>query len=96
MKAETEPSRPRPQKTARPETGVGAVATAKMIGAVTGPVDRGNDRGGDNRVVGMGDHLPSFIELSFEERSVSYDPGHQTRICGSNQTLLATRISPGG
>lgn len=28
-----------------------------------------NDRGGkDNRVVGMGDHLPSFIALSFEER----------------------------
>ena len=28
-----------------------------------------NDRGGkDNRVVGMGDHLPSFIALSFDER----------------------------
>jgi ATP-dependent RNA helicase RhlE len=25
-------------------------------------------RGGDNTVVGMGDHLPSFIALSFEER----------------------------
>ncbi|MCW8843513.1 MAG: DEAD/DEAH box helicase [Rhodobacteraceae bacterium] len=31
--------------------------------------DRNNDRGGkDNKVVGMGDHLPSFIALSFDER----------------------------
>ncbi|QOL80619.1 DEAD/DEAH box helicase [Pseudooceanicola spongiae] len=32
---------------------------------------RGKSRGGsggDNRVVGMGDHMPSFIALSFEER----------------------------
>jgi ATP-dependent RNA helicase RhlE len=29
---------------------------------------RGQERGGDNRVVGMGDHMPSFIEKSFEER----------------------------
>jgi len=28
----------------------------------------GNKGGNDNRVVGMGDHLPSFIALSFEER----------------------------
>jgi ATP-dependent RNA helicase RhlE len=27
-----------------------------------------SDRGRDNKVVGMGDHLPSFIALSFEER----------------------------
>ena len=26
------------------------------------------DRGGGNKVVGLGDHTPSFIELSFEER----------------------------
>ncbi len=35
---------------------------------------RGNDRGGrdnNNTVVGMGDHLPSFIALSFEERRAS-------------------------
>ncbi len=30
--------------------------------------NRNNDRGGDNHVVGMGDHMPSFIEKSFEER----------------------------
>ena len=30
--------------------------------------NRESERGGDNRVVGMGDHLPSFIEKSFEER----------------------------
>ncbi|MCV6585527.1 MAG: DEAD/DEAH box helicase [Marinibacterium sp.] len=33
--------------------------------------ERSNDRGnrsGSNKVVGMGDHLPSFIALSFEER----------------------------
>ncbi|MDO6725552.1 DEAD/DEAH box helicase [Cognatishimia sp. 1_MG-2023] len=29
---------------------------------------RNNDRGNDSKVVGMGDHLPSFIALSFEER----------------------------
>ena len=31
-----------------------------------------NDRGGkDNKVVGMGDHMPSFIALSFDERRAS-------------------------
>lgn len=30
--------------------------------------DRGNDRGG-NRIVGLGDHTPEFIGLSFKERS---------------------------
>ena len=30
--------------------------------------DRGGDRKGGNNVVGMGDHMPSFIALSFEER----------------------------
>ncbi|WP_102108161.1 DEAD/DEAH box helicase [Oceaniglobus roseus] len=30
--------------------------------------ERNQDRGGDNRVVGMGDHLPSFIAMSFDER----------------------------
>lgn len=29
---------------------------------------RNNDRGNESKVVGMGDHLPSFIALSFEER----------------------------
>lgn len=29
---------------------------------------RNNDRGNDAKVIGMGDHLPSFIALSFEER----------------------------
>ncbi|MDU8945896.1 DEAD/DEAH box helicase [Ovoidimarina sediminis] len=29
---------------------------------------RGGDRGGDDKVVGMGDHMPSFIEKSFDER----------------------------
>ncbi len=33
------------------------------------PKPRGRDRGG--RVVGMGDHLPSFIALSFDERRAS-------------------------
>ncbi|MFZ5963798.1 DEAD/DEAH box helicase [Thalassococcus sp. BH17M4-6] len=35
---------------------------------------RGGNRGGggrDNKVVGMGDHLPSFIALSFEDRQAS-------------------------
>ena len=29
---------------------------------------RGRDGGGGNRVVGLGDHMPSFIALSFDER----------------------------
>jgi ATP-dependent RNA helicase RhlE len=34
--------------------------------------DRRNDRGGrDNNVVGMGDHMPSFIAMSFDERRAS-------------------------
>ncbi|GAA6207298.1 DEAD/DEAH box helicase [Cognatishimia sp. WU-CL00825] len=34
--------------------------------------DNRNDRGGrDNKVVGMGDHMPSFIALSFDERRAS-------------------------
>lgn len=32
---------------------------------------RRDRRGGDNSVVGMGDHMPSFIALSFEERRAS-------------------------
>jgi ATP-dependent RNA helicase RhlE len=36
------------------------------------PKKQSRGRGGrDNRVVGMGDHLPSFIALSFEERRAS-------------------------
>ncbi|MCZ4351180.1 DEAD/DEAH box helicase [Roseovarius aestuarii] len=31
----------------------------------------GNGGGSDNRTVGMGDHMPSFIALSFEERRAS-------------------------
>ncbi len=34
--------------------------------------NRGRERGGDkNKVVGLGDHLPGFIAMSFEERKVS-------------------------
>jgi ATP-dependent RNA helicase RhlE len=32
--------------------------------------DRGPQGGGGNRIVGMGDHMPSFIALSFDERRV--------------------------
>ncbi|QMU57791.1 MAG: DEAD/DEAH box helicase [Boseongicola sp.] len=32
---------------------------------------RGNDRRDNNKVVGMGDHMPSFIAMSFEERRAS-------------------------
>jgi len=32
---------------------------------------RRDRRGNDNKVVGMGDHMPSFIALSFEERRAS-------------------------
>ncbi len=30
--------------------------------------NRGNDNRGGNRIVGLGDHTPTFIELSFEDR----------------------------
>ncbi|WP_425098415.1 DEAD/DEAH box helicase [Tropicibacter sp. S64] len=33
--------------------------------------DRGQRRGGDSAVVGMGDHMPEFIALSFDERRAS-------------------------
>ncbi|MGY3439568.1 MULTISPECIES: DEAD/DEAH box helicase [unclassified Marinovum] len=32
---------------------------------------RGSRSGGDNKVVGMGDHMPQFIALSFDERRAS-------------------------
>ena len=32
---------------------------------------RGRDKGSDNKVVGLGDHLPGFIAMSFDERKVS-------------------------
>nr|WP_319252075.1 DEAD/DEAH box helicase [uncultured Celeribacter sp.] len=33
----------------------------------------GRSNGGDNRVKGLGDHLPSFIALSFDERNTAAD-----------------------
>ncbi len=33
--------------------------------------NRGRGGGGDNKVVGLGDHLPGFIAMSFEERSAN-------------------------
>ncbi len=38
--------------------------------AASGRAPSRNGRRGDNRVVGMGDHMPTFIEKSFEERMV--------------------------
>ena len=32
---------------------------------------RGRDKGSDNKVVGLGDHLPGFIAMSFDERKAS-------------------------
>ena len=40
---------------------------AQPVRRAIGPATGGRD-GNGNRVVGMGDHMPSFIEKSFEDR----------------------------
>ncbi len=60
--ADTVPEKPKdesPQKSSRSRRG----------GSGRGRSDNGNGNGnGHNKVVGMGDHMPSFIALSFDER----------------------------
>ncbi len=61
-------SAPDPE-TAPEDTPAAAGATAKPKGRGGSSRGRSAQRdGGGNQVIGMGDHLPSFIALSFEER----------------------------
>ncbi|MBO9398416.1 DEAD/DEAH box helicase [Shimia sp. R9_2] len=77
------PVKPEPRKARKPkeETSKKAEEKPNVVEALEMPAqeeprgrsNRGRGRGrhdrrDDNRVVGMGDHLPSFIALSFEER----------------------------
>ncbi|MBO9402776.1 DEAD/DEAH box helicase [Shimia sp. R9_1] len=77
------PVKPEPRKARKPkeETSKKAEEKPNVVEALELPAqeeprgrsNRGRGRGrhdrrDDNRVVGMGDHLPSFIALSFEER----------------------------
>jgi len=55
---------PKPQ----PESETAAEHPRRKQTGGRGGRGRGERKGGDNNVVGMGDHLPQFIALSFEER----------------------------
>jgi ATP-dependent RNA helicase RhlE len=63
------------KKTAREKPAEPAQTSEPKAETVEKPTQqnkRGRDRrGGDNTVVGMGNHMPSFIALSFEERRAS-------------------------
>ncbi|MFA3917668.1 DEAD/DEAH box helicase [Ruegeria hyattellae] len=66
-KSEPEPS---PEKAAEAETG-GKDRAAEAKGKKSGDSksrSRSRDHKGRDKVVGMGDHMPSFIALSFDER----------------------------
>ncbi|MDZ7709479.1 MAG: C-terminal helicase domain-containing protein, partial [Roseovarius sp.] len=72
----TQPQAPAPE----PQPAPAPEATAEAHACAAGPANRpsrrrGAGRGGDNgasdqngKIVGMGDHMPTFIALSFEER----------------------------
>jgi ATP-dependent RNA helicase RhlE len=64
-KAETEK---RPQKEVKETVDHKKDSGSSSSGKSRNRSRKKSERGGDNRVVGMGDHLPSFIALSFEER----------------------------
>ena len=64
---------PKPEKRAKDEEKSRSSKSARKSGGSRGRGEKSdrNDRGGErkgNNVVGMGDHMPSFIALSFEER----------------------------
>ncbi|WP_282021904.1 DEAD/DEAH box helicase [Ruegeria faecimaris] len=73
VKEEPKPERPKPEKKARPTEARPTEATKSDDKREDRKKDkevRGRGRRADNgpSVVGMGDHLPSFIALSFDER----------------------------
>jgi ATP-dependent RNA helicase RhlE len=77
------PSRSKSSRTQKSEETTADKSAEKPVEAVEQPQKqeqqppakkqgRGNNRGRDNnKVVGMGDHMPSFIALSFEQRRAS-------------------------
>ena len=69
------PSRTRSRKTTRAEPQEPTPVVPEVAAEETKPSRENNRRHGggrdNNRVVGMGDHLPSFIAKSFEERKAS-------------------------
>lgn len=66
-KAETKPAKPK-RKSAEPKPKATA-KTKETPAAKPDPAPRGRDRqSGGNKVVGMGNHLPSFIALSLNDR----------------------------
>ncbi|SFD82297.1 DEAD/DEAH box helicase [Roseivivax sediminis] len=64
--AQTPKTAEKPATSAKPEKGSGGRSRSRG-----GSKDRGKSDKDDNKVVGMGDHLPSFIAMSFEERRAS-------------------------
>ncbi len=57
---------------AAPETKAEPVVAKEEAKVAEKPARRGRNRdGGGNKTVGMGDHMPSFIAMSFEERKAS-------------------------
>ncbi|QDY68761.1 DEAD/DEAH box helicase [Qingshengfaniella alkalisoli] len=63
-----EPPHPRKKKEDAPEQ---AAKPERKTSQRKSRRDTKSSDSGDNRVVGMGDHLPSFIAMSFEERRAS-------------------------
>ena len=62
-------ARPDPAPESAPATPTGEVREQRP--EMRRPDERGSSRGGrgeGNRIVGLGDHVPSFIEMSFDER----------------------------
>jgi superfamily II DNA/RNA helicase len=66
--AEQEQPQKADAKPPEPTSDSSGKSSARSRGGRGGSNKGGNKGGNDNRVVGMGDHLPSFIALSFEER----------------------------
>jgi superfamily II DNA/RNA helicase len=65
------PEKPQKSETKQPESqksDAKSESGGKSSSRARGGRGGGSKGGNDNRVVGMGDHLPSFIALSFEER----------------------------
>ncbi|MDV4143925.1 MULTISPECIES: DEAD/DEAH box helicase [Shimia] len=72
-KTEAKATDAKPEETPKSEKSSSKSRSRSRGGRSSDRNDRNNnDRGGkDNKVVGMGDHMPSFIALSFDERRAS-------------------------
>ncbi|MGJ8595523.1 DEAD/DEAH box helicase [Sulfitobacter sp.] len=63
-KAKPEPKKDAPQADAPKDNDTSDRRTSRSRGGRS----NNNDRGGNNKVLGLGDHTPTFIELSFADR----------------------------